>query len=490
MVRPKPLQLPVFPFLLPLFFVFHGYVENVSYISLRNCLGLLLSYLLIAAVLFLLLYLLYRDAKKAALAVAALQAVSFFFGPVQDLLDHYAGFLDKYVILLPALAILLVLWMTWLKKTSRRLTTMVLFINVLLLLYLFFDGAQVLFSGDAHRQRLQVATPFLQPVPPCDTCRYPDVYLLLMDEYAATASLNKWFNYDNSSLDSFLHDNRFRVQTRSHSNYNFTPFSMASILNMSYLEGLPADKAVTIYDYAACDNLVQNSSVVRQFINGGYDIINYSIFDLANKPSALNLHFLPLKANRISGQTLWSRLRRDFKINTAVLPLQAVKDQAYQLRDDNLRFIDQVEKQSQTASARPRFIYAHLEMPHYPHFYDRNGRLKEPGQLDRSISAYLDYLPYTNGMIKKMVTAIRQNSHDSAIIILMGDHGVRYAAPGDPGYLHDFENLNAVFFPDGDYHLWYDSISGVNQFRVVLNKLFRQKLPLLRDSVILLRDSP
>jgi hypothetical protein len=36
----------------------------------------------------------------------------------------------------------------------------------------------------------------------------------------------------------------------------------------------------------------------------------------------------------------------------------------------------------------------------------------------------------------------------------------------------------------------YDSISGFNQFRVVLNKMFGQKLPLLRDSVIFLRDSP
>lgn len=490
MARPGPLEIPLFPFLLPLFFVFHGYVENVSYITPRSCLGLLLTYLLIAGVLFLLLYLLYRDAKKAALALVALQAVSFFFGPVQDLLAHYAGFLDKYMILLPALAILLIIWMTWLKKTTRRLTTMVLFINVLLLLYFLFDGAQVLFSGDAHRQRLKVATPSQQPVPPCVTCRYPDVYLLLMDEYAATASLNKWFNYDNSSLDSFLRDNRFRVQPRSHSNYNFTPFSMASILNMSYLKGLPAGNAVSIYDYAACDNLVQSSSVVKQFAAAGYDIINYSIFDLANKPSEVNLHFLPLRANRISGQTLWSRLRRDLKINPAALPLQAVKGQAYQLRDDNLRFIDEVEKQSQTPSVCPRFIYAHLEMPHYPHFYDRNGKLKEPGQLDRTIGAYLDYLPYTNGMIKKMITAIRQNSHDSAVIILMGDHGVRYAAPGDPAELHDFENLNAVFFPDEDYKTLYDSISGVNQFRIVLNKLFRQKFPLLKDSVIFLRDSP
>jgi hypothetical protein len=34
----------------------------------------------------------------------------------------------------------------------------------------------------------------------------------------------------------------------------------------------------------------------------------------------------------------------------------------------------------------------------------------------------------------------------------------------------------------------YDSISGVNQFRVVFNKLFHQHLPLLKDSSTYLKD--
>ena len=69
----------------------------------------------------------------------------------------------------------------------------------------------------------------------------------------------------------------------------------------------------------------------------------------------------------------------------------------------------------------------------------------------------------------------------------MSDHGYRYIKDGG-AYSWFFNNQNAVYFPDGDYSLMYDSISNVNQFRVVFNKLFRLNLPLLKDSVIFLQE--
>jgi hypothetical protein len=92
-MKSKLLQIPFFPFFLPVFFVLHGFVENAAFVSLRNCYGLVLLYLLVAVVLFALLYLFYRDAKRAALALTALQAVSFFFGAMQDFLIRHARFL-------------------------------------------------------------------------------------------------------------------------------------------------------------------------------------------------------------------------------------------------------------------------------------------------------------------------------------------------------------------------------------------------------------
>ena len=84
----------------------------------------------------------------------------------------------------------------------------------------------------------------------------------------------------------------------------------------------------------------------------------------------------------------------------------------------------------------------------------------------------------------KLVTAIRHNTQNKAAIILMGDHGFRYH---EKQYLHqNYQNLNAVYLPGGDYHQLYDSITCVNQFRTVLNSLFGQSIPLLKDSTVFL----
>jgi hypothetical protein len=38
-----------------------------------------------------------------------------------------------------------------------------------------------------------------------------------------------------------------------------------------------------------------------------------------------------------------------------------------------------------------------------------------------------------------------------------------------------------VYLPGRQYGQYHDSLSGVNQLRVLLNTLFQQRLPLLRD---------
>ncbi|MDO6431336.1 sulfatase-like hydrolase/transferase [Flavitalea sp. BT771] len=487
-MKMKLRYIPLFPFLLPVFFVLHGFIENRPFISLRDCGGLVLTYLLIAGGLYILLYLFYRNAAKASLALGTLQAVSFFFGAMHDFLTRHAGFLSRYSVILPVLTILIATALVWLKKTSRKLSGLVLFLNVLLLIYLLVDGASAFFTGDQNQERLTLATPIKQAGPACDTCTYPDVYLLLMDEYASTASLKEWFHYDNSALDSFLRERGFHIQQGSRSNYNFTSFSMASILNMSYLEGLEPGNVATIAGYASSKDLIRSCEVVKQFAAHGYDIVNYSVFDLEGKPSEVNLHLLPAKASLITGQTLWSRIVHDIGWNLHGLPLRAIRDQVYQILHDNDHLIEEAEKQSAMRSARPRFVYVHLLLPHNPFYYDSHGSLNEPGNLRQNIEGYLDYLPYTNEVIKKLVTSIQQNTHNNAVIIMMGDHGVRYPAPGDTLNIHDHQNQNAIFFPGRDYHLLYDSISGVNQFRVVFNSLFRQNIPLLKDSTVYLTD--
>src|SRR5580693_7030399 len=97
--------IPLFVFLLPVFFVLHGYRENLGYIHPGEAAALAGVYLIGAAIVFGLLYLFYRNRMKAALAAGFLLALYFFFGAVQDFLKAYLHPLSRYAVLVPILLI-------------------------------------------------------------------------------------------------------------------------------------------------------------------------------------------------------------------------------------------------------------------------------------------------------------------------------------------------------------------------------------------------
>jgi hypothetical protein len=324
----------------------------------------------------------------------------------------------------------------------------------------------------------------------CDTCSKPDIYFLLFDEYASSASLKERYHFEND-LDQFLLAKGFGIQTQSRSNYNFTPFSMASILNMSYLQGIKDTSAITATDYAKCNELIRNNQVIKLLDIQGYEIVNLSIFNLAGHPSSVSQSFLPLKTKLITDKTLFPRINRDmgwFLSKYFPFSLFMAKD-VLRGRNNNNLFINLIKQSVSIKKTRPSFIYTHFYMPHYPFYYDKAGNernidlLRKESQSKISPTTYLDYVIYTNSQIKSIVNTI-QLKNPSAVIMIMGDHGFREDGL-PPASDHLFTNFNAVYLPG---KAMVPAMSGVNQFRVVFNHLFNQSFPLLKDSCIFLRD--
>jgi hypothetical protein len=97
---------------------------------------------------------------------------------------------------------------------------------------------------------------------------------------------------------------------------------------------------------------------------------------------------------------------------------------------------------------------------------------------DKDKNLYLGYVGYTNTKIQELVNTILNNSKGEAVIIIMGDHGFR----NDNNMPHHvfLQNQNAIYLPGKNYNLFYDSITGVNQFRVLINTLFKQNTALVK----------
>jgi hypothetical protein len=86
-----------------------------------------------------------------------------------------------------------------------------------------------------------------------------------------------------------------------------------------------------------------------------------------------------------------------------------------------------------------------------------------------------------------MADHLLQTAPAPPVIIFMSDHGFRhFTKPVDRKY--HFMNLNAVYLPGRNYSLFNDSLSNVNQFRVLFNSLFKTSYPVLPDSCIYLKD--
>lgn len=486
---------PIYILLLPVFFVIHGVLENIGFVSFTDATALSLTYLIATIIITTLSYLSLRSLTKAALMAALCMAIYCGFGTLHDFLRDNIRLLSKYSILLPALLILLIIAFWRLKKTQHTLPRLTTFLNLLLIIYLLVDITWIVIKTIKPSQDKLSVYKFgkEETFRACDTCAKPDIYFLLFDEYASSTSLKERFQFNND-LDSFLLAKGFSMQTQSRSNYNFTPFSMASILNMGYLGGIKNTLSITAEDYAKCNELIRNNQVIRCLDQQGYEIINYSIFDLAGHPSQVNQSFLPLKTKLITDRTLFARMNRDIGwLLVQYLPFSpSVTMQILKDRNNNNHFIKLTKQAATQKREQPAFIYTHLFMPHVPFYYDRNGQerntttLYQEGKAQASPTTYLDYVVYTNTRIKDMVNTIQQQD-PAAVIIIMGDHGFRKGKLS-PASRHLFTNYNAVYIPARNKTAFTPALTGVNQFRILFNELFAQNLPLQKDTCIYLQD--
>jgi hypothetical protein len=138
-------------------------------------------------------------------------------------------------------------------------------------------------------------------------------------------------------------------------------------------------------------------------------------------------------------------------------------------------------------TTKPKFVYAHFLMPHFPHILNEEGQFNDP-KLQYSQDTYLGYLKYCNQRIVPVIDKILSSSTTPPIILLMSDHGFRgFSNTANPKYF--FMNLNAIYLPDQNYNAWYDGMSNVNQFRVLFNQEFNQQLPLVKDTSIQMMGS-
>lgn len=486
MTRTDRWQHPLgFLLLLPLFFVWHGYTEHYPAFHWADVWTLVPVYWAAALVLTALAWLWYRNLPRAALLAVALLAIHFFFGSFHDFLRAQLGerLPARYTFLLPALLGAAIAWAVYLRRSKANLERLCGFLNVLLLALLVLDGVQ-----RARARTPQQPEPALAGFQPCDSCSRPDIYLVLTDGYAGSGAFDSALHADNHSFYDALRQRGFYLVPHTHSNYNYTPFSMASLLNLGFVQGI--DNRYTLAaEKNICYPLINHNVFAATLGRLGYELRNYSIFEMQGERPPSFSPFFRTPKEIITGQTLGSRLNRDvrFNLSTRLHWRSELKRYArYEVRDANERALALTLEESNRTSSRPRFVYTHLMLPHDPYFYREDGS-ENPVEVladfqKTNPALYLSYLRYGNHRLLELIDGIRRNNRRPAIILLLSDHGYRGTNHFAVSPELQFSNINAIFLPDGRYQGWYPGISNVNHLRALLNTEFGQRLPLLRDS--------
>ncbi|MBN1503550.1 MAG: hypothetical protein JW952_00635 [Candidatus Eisenbacteria bacterium] len=482
------LQPIVHPFLLALFPVLFLFSHNMEQLSPRVMVAPATVLLAGALILWSLLTLLLKDAKRAGLLVSIGLLLFFSYGHVSGLVVSSAsgepgGLRHRH---------LLALWTGLFALGayfSLRARANVSGLNKFLNLAAAFAVAFPLASMAVYEARSAAAR---QPggahggdvTPLRPTGELPHLYYIILDEYAGDDILRDMYGYDNRPfLDSLSHRG-FYVARGARSNYHFTHLSLASSLNLSYLAGTDSWKRD-----------IKNNRVFRALRKCGYTIVGFSSETSYTDLRNVDLYMRPD----------WSFSEFQNQLINAT-PLFLVTSRLFEPVALHRRHISYtLEHLPDPAGSRdPAFVFAHILCPHPPFVFNEDGspagggdplrfddtsHTRDTTLVDEYVGGYRKQVAFLNQRLTAVVDSILSASSRPCVIILQADHGPRAAFYPDDiqkSYLRErFSILNAYYFPRGDYSELYQSISPVNTFRVIFNRYFGAEYELLDDRCFL-----
>jgi hypothetical protein len=457
------------PVLFGWLFVLHGYAVLQPIGRLQDLFLYLAGVAGAILILQLVLALLVRHPRKPAILASACVVLFCFMGEWRLQLEVWTqgsrwAWLARMRWWLPVAGTFLFCSWVWVLRTSRTLVTTRRYLDAVSTLLV-----AVTLVGIFRAPRLLVLpSSELAKAPLSINGHPPDIYFILTDAYTSPESLKAYWDYDDSALVNCLTGLGFHVLKNARSNATSTPVCLATYLNMNYLP-IPSDKSMASKVPYCCE-IINRAEAPARLKASGYEVRNLSIFDVAGKDP---FYRFPGISGPSLSAFLWSRLALAMLLNERVFE---------SFGDVNLKIFSLLPQIAAEGSTQPKFVYAHLMMPHWPYLFDQQGRRIRRGvpPEEAGPEEYLGQLIYENTLITNAVAGILKNSKTPPIIILQGDHGYRNI-PGPHRSEEAVTILNALYLPGSEADWLYSGITPVNTFRLIFNHYFGQHYSYLPD---------
>ena len=332
---------------------------------------------------------------------------------------------------------------------------------------------------------------------PADPQDLPDVYYIILDRYAGSTGLAEAYDFDNEPFLTALEERGFAVPRNAHANYVKTPFSLASSLNMELLD------ADALRAEADSD---QDREPIHRVLGGHLAVpvvlkqLGYRYFHVANWWTPTGTNVDADRTFRYEGQDEFSTVLAQTTLLRAITEPEAAPTDPWDwrvLRKHSQYALDRLDEIPVLPG--PKFVFAHLLIPHDPYVFDRDGSFMDREQVaaQGQPESYRRQLSYLNDRLLQLVDRIIAGSGDDAVIMLQADEGpfpARYRAnewafqwqdATDAELEEKFGILFAMRVPGADLEAagLHDAITPVNTFRIIFNARFGTDLPLLPDRI-------
>jgi hypothetical protein len=505
MKRFIPSPMPLHPLLIALYPVLALYATNLGEIDAGLVFRPALFSVVTTILLLFVLFVITRNWAKTS-ALTSLILITFFsYGHIYNLLKSVkvAGVvLGSHRIMGPLWIILLVTGTVMIMRQKREKASNNTLLNQIAAIAVIIPLVQIIwFAGRAYSLDLQARaerSSFSGELQYSGEGQAPDIYYIILDAYGREDLLKENFDLDVSPTLTQLEDIGFYVADCSQSNYGQTMLSLTSSLNMHYLndiiEGLTPDET----DRSAVEAAIRNNKVQQLLQAAGYETFTFETgFEWSELEGAD--HYVSPSDNNyedlssITGITEFEIFLIRTTAARVVLDIPALlpdtlsnaisypNQERRNLNLYNLRTISNLP-----TGSRPKFVFAHLIIPHMPFVFAANGELVdkkfhvvEP-DADNNVplykEGYREQLTYLNSRLVPMIEGILSNSKVEPIIILQGDHG-----PARVTSLERMRILNMYYLPGEDDSMLYPEVSPVNSFRIIFNQYFGTDYPILED---------
>ena len=312
----------------------------------------------------------------------------------------------------------------------------------------------------------------------------PDIYVILLDGHPRGDTMNEDFGLDSGTFLGELERLGFEVADQSHSNYNFTSLTLASMFNMvqvQSIDGLDARQPPATQSRALA-RAINHGSVFEQLRGVGYEIVTV--------PSPAGIVTLR-SADRIVDDGAITQFEFE-ALQVGITPLLLPDLQRRlvmgSLRSRVLASLEQTVDLAQERTGRPKLVFTHVMSPHAPVLFSADGTPVDGWPCypkcsafdfgwrygDEALAPIAGQIQYVDTKVIETVEQILQASPEPPIIILFSDHGSRHRVDDREEMLRSL----LVSFTPGKTGVFPEDATPVNLFPRLLNEYFGTGVPL------------